>query len=86
MPVKSYIAHAATGHLSSLTQRIAALPGCTVLPSENRSALVIITDTPSEKADQQLHAELERLDLAALTLVAAFTADDDLISLGDQAA
>lgn len=83
MPVKSYLAHTDAVRKAEATARITALAGCTAFAAGNRDALVIVTDTPSEEADRQLLAELEGIDaLQSLTLVAAFAADDDLISLG----
>jgi nitrate reductase NapAB chaperone NapD len=83
MPVKSYLAHTDPAGLAEAASRIAALPGCTALPAENRGALIIVTDTNSEDADRELHAALEKIGpLRSLTLVAAFAAEDDLISLG----
>jgi nitrate reductase NapAB chaperone NapD len=82
MPVKSYIAHAAPGSAHQLAQSIAALPGCSVVPAENRDAVVVITDSPSEEAETELRSHLEQLEtLISLTLVSAFSADDDLISI-----
>lgn len=80
MPVKSYLAHAAPGSATTLAEAISVLPGCSALPAENRDALVVITDTPSEETEAELRLRLEQLaNLISLTLVAAYTADDDLI-------
>lgn len=53
-----------------------------MVPAENRDAVVVITDTPSEEAEAELRSRLEQMEsLISLTLVAAFNADDDLISI-----
>jgi len=83
MPIKSYLVHSHPGQSQALASRLAALPGCTAVPAQNRDALVLVTDTPSEDADRDLRARLEQVEsLVAMTLVSAFQTDDDLISLG----
>lgn len=82
MPIKSYIAHIVPGSVPQLAERIAALPGCSVVPAENRDAVVVITDTSGEEAETELRSRLEQMEgLITLTLVAAFSAEDDLISI-----
>lgn len=82
MPVKSYLAHSSPNTAHQLAASMEILPGCTVLPAENRDALILITDTPSEDSELKLRLRIEVLStLVSLTLVAAFTADDDLISI-----
>jgi nitrate reductase NapAB chaperone NapD len=83
MPIKSYLVHSTPGDKQALASRLSALPGCTAVPARNRDALVLVTDTPSDDADRDLRARLDDIDsLMAITLVAAFQPDDDLISLG----
>ena len=82
MPIKSYLAHSSPNTSHELAAQMASLPGCTVLPAENRDALIVITDTPSEDNESELRLSIEQLpSLISLTLVSAFTADDDLISI-----
>lgn len=82
MPIKSYLAHSSTNTAHQLAEHMQGLPGCTVLPAENRDALILITDTPSEENECELRLRIEQLpSLISLTLVSAFTADDDLISI-----
>lgn len=83
MPIKSYLVHTAPNRATALAVRLAAIPGCGVVAAENRDALVLVTDTPSEEAEAEMRARLESLgDLTALTLVSAFQAEDDLITIG----
>ena len=83
MPVKSYLICTQPGRRRQLEAQLRRLPGCTVWPAQNREALVVVTDTASEAADDQLRGSLEALDsLASLTLVAAFAAPDDLVAIG----
>ena len=82
MPIKSYLAHSSPNTAHHLAASIESLPGCTVLPAQNRDALILITDTPSEDSELNLRIRIEELpSLISLTLVSAFTADDDLISI-----
>ncbi len=82
MPIKSYLAHSSLNTAHQLAAHIESLPGCTVLPAENRDALIVITDTSSEDSESELRLSIEQLpSLISLTLVSAFTADDDLISI-----
>lgn len=83
MPIKSYLVQTRSGRRPEAAAQLAALSGCTVAPAENRDVLVLVTDTPSEEADAALRLRVENVEaVSALTLVSAFAADDDLISLG----
>lgn len=86
MPIKSYLVHTQTGRHAEAADELAALPGCTVAPADNRAVLVLVTDAPSEDADAALRLRVENIGaISALTLVSAFAADDDLISIGASA-
>ena len=83
MPIKSYLVHTRTGRHAEAADQLAALPGCTVAPAENRDVLVLVTDTASEGAETALRLRVENIEaVSAVTLVSAFAADDDLISIG----
>ncbi len=83
MPVKSYLACTQPGKGEQFAMEVSALPGCTIWPAENRDAFVIVTDTVSEEAEEILRRALESLEpTAALTLVAAYAAPDDLVAIG----
>ena len=74
MPVKSYLVIPTEGKKEPLKKEIEALPGCEVTPAENRSLLVVLTETESEEADKVLFQQLNALaDLQMLTLVSAFS-------------
>ena len=74
MPVKSYLVIPAEGRKEPLKKEIEALQGCEVTPAENRSLLVVLTETESEEEDKALFEKLNTLaDLQLLTLVSAFS-------------
>lgn len=83
MPVKSYLACTQPGKGEQFAMKVRNFPGCTIWPAENRDAFVIVTDTASEEAEELLRRALEALEpMAALTLVAAYAAPDDLVTIG----
>ena len=85
MPVKSYLACTQPGKGEQFAMEVRAFPGCTIWPAENRDAFVIVTDTVSEEAEEMLRRALEELEpMAALTLVAAYSAPDDLVAIGKE--
>lgn len=77
MPVKSYLVIPVEGKKDQLKKEIEILPGCEVTPAENRSLLVVLTETDHEEADKALFQKLNALaDLQMLTLVSAFSEHD----------
>jgi len=74
MPIKSYLAIPEEGQKEILQQDIYKLPGCEVVPSENKNVLVVVTETEDEAMDKKLFNQLKSLkNLQLLTLVAAFS-------------
>ena len=74
MTIQSYLVYPEPGRTAALTATLARIPGCEVIPSENRELLVLITDTPDEAAQKSLEARLEALDGAAcLAMVGGWT-------------
>ena len=78
MPVMSYLAYPARGHVDGLEQELARLPGVECMLSERREVLIVVTDTPDEPAELALQERLRAVEgLEALVLVSAF-ADEAL--------
>jgi nitrate reductase NapAB chaperone NapD len=76
MPITSYLASPARGEVERLTRDLEALPGCTVLPSDDREVLVVVTETDDDAADEALSERLRaHPGLDALVLVSAFRTD-----------
>ncbi len=77
VPIKSYIAWPLPGKAAELQSQLLQIPGCQVLPAENRELLLLITDTPTEPAEKLLAAQLEALpNIQCLSLVAGITEEE----------
>jgi nitrate reductase NapAB chaperone NapD len=72
MPICSYLVIPEPGQADALRQRLVTLPGCEVLPAENRDLLVLVTETADRAADDGLRHRIEALDgIQALVLTFA---------------
>jgi nitrate reductase NapAB chaperone NapD len=77
MPVFSYLAMPAQGAKGALEEELKAMPYCEVIPADNVDVLVLLTDTPDEKTQQDLLQQLHRLpSLQSLSM--AFGCSDEL--------
>lgn len=81
MPIKSYIAHRVSGDSERCAAQMRALPGSTVIAAENRDTWILVTDTGSAESESALRKQLEGMENLTFALVAAFAADDDLVSI-----
>lgn len=54
MPIKSFIVFPKLGQKDALQQEIAAMNGCSVIPSENKEVFVLITDTQTDQEEETL--------------------------------
>ncbi|UCH22394.1 MAG: hypothetical protein JSU83_03900 [Deltaproteobacteria bacterium] len=61
MPVFSYLAYPVQGGKGELLDDLAALDYCEVTPAENEEVLILVTDTPNEKKEQELQKKLKQL-------------------------
>jgi len=69
MPICSYLVIPGPAGTRSLAPRLAALPGCEVVPAENAEVLILVTETDGSEADERLRREIESLeDVQALVL------------------
>ena len=59
MAVCSYLVFSAVGEREAVHAELASMPGCDVVPSTNRDVLMLITDTPGKREDDQLRRTLE---------------------------
>ena len=74
MTIQSYLVYPEPGRTPTLTHALRQIPGCEVIPSENRELLVLITESPDDTAQKQLETELETLDgVACLAMVGGWT-------------
>jgi nitrate reductase NapAB chaperone NapD len=61
MPIFSYIAFPKQGQKEKLINDLAALEYCEVTPSENKTVLILVTDTPDEEIEKKLQKKLNTL-------------------------
>ena len=59
MAVCSYLVFPAVGEREAVHAELSSMPGCDVVPSTNRDVLMLITDTPGRREDDQLRKTLE---------------------------
>ena len=62
MPVFSYLAHPIPGAMGDLLEEIELIDHCEVVPSDNEEVLVVVTDTPDQKAEEELQKRLRGLN------------------------
>ena len=61
MPVFSYLAQPVPGEIQDLYDELVAISHCEVVPSDNEDVLVVVTDTPDQKAEEHLQENLKGL-------------------------
>ena len=62
MPICSYIVYPTEGKVEDLKKQLTSLPGCQVLPAENRDVIILITDTKNLTEENHLQTSLKRID------------------------
>ncbi len=73
MPIKSYLAHPHKGKKKYLQIALSALKECEVLPAENEEILIVVTETDSREAEDELKEKLEAIpSLKLLAMVSGF--------------
>jgi nitrate reductase NapAB chaperone NapD len=72
MPVKSYLVFPKNGEAAQVIEKLERLR-CEVLPADNREVIVLVTDSDSEKEDEQfLEALKEDENIQHISLIAGF--------------
>ena len=72
--IQSYLVFPAEGHIAGVAAALSALPGCEVLPAENRPVLILVTETSGRDAQRDLERRLEDVENAAsISLVSGWT-------------
>ena len=61
MPVCSYLVAPTEGHREDVASALARLPGCDVVPAENRDLLLLVTDTADLAAEAELRSSIEAI-------------------------
>ncbi len=59
MPIFSYLALPKSGAMEQLTAELSAMNYCEIIPSDNHEVVVLVTDTPDEKAEKELQNMLK---------------------------
>ena len=73
MPVKSYIVFPHEGKKQELSKALSKLRWCEVLPAENEQLLVMVTDTSSDKEEEECLTQIQQIaELDHYTLVSGF--------------
>jgi nitrate reductase NapAB chaperone NapD len=62
MAICSYIVIPAPESIGAVADRLARLPGCAVVPAENRDVLLLVTETATDAEEEALRRALERTD------------------------
>ena len=76
--IQSYLVYPASGCKEQVETALAAMPGCEVLPAENESVLILVTETLDRPAQKELERRLESMDeITHLALVSGFTEEID---------
>ncbi len=75
MPVCSYLVHIKEGRSASVTEELNRFPECEATPAQNRDLLILVTETDSKHADDELRKRIESIsDIECLALT--FGADN----------
>ena len=77
MPVCSYLIYPEAGSAAVLKQRLGALPTCTVYPAENHDLVILLTDTATPEAEQELQEQLKSMkEIQCMALTFAHSEED----------
>lgn len=70
MPICSYLVFPKPGAESTLAQTLTGLPGCELIPAENRDdVMVLVTETQSKSDAKELEEKLKEIqDIQCLVL------------------
>ena len=77
MPVCSYLVYPRPGRHEAVTEQLTNLDGCRVIPAEDRSVMILVTETPDDQADRDLRQTIEtQPDIDCLALCFAHAEED----------
>ena len=80
MPIFSYLAIPKNGAMQALCSELEAIDGCEILPADNQDVIVIVTDTPDEKVEEELQMTLKSLrNLQSLSLAFGCDTSEKLV-------
>lgn len=61
MAICSYLVIPEPGEAPAVRERLEAMPGCEVVPADNRDILLLVTDTADRGAEDALRDRIEEL-------------------------
>ncbi|MBX2947470.1 MAG: hypothetical protein KF725_16700 [Cyclobacteriaceae bacterium] len=74
MPVKSYLVFPIAGAVAQVIEKLQSFNHCEVLPADNREVIVLVTDSDSEKEDEQfLEALKGDTSIQHISLISGFS-------------
>ncbi len=74
MPVLSYLAYPVKDQKQQLINELTAIEYCEVNPADNKEVIILITDTPDEDTNKELHRRINNLSsLQSLSLTFGHT-------------
>lgn len=73
MPIKSYLAHPQEGKKEQMIADLSALQNVEIVPGENKEVVIVITDTVTDKEEEQLKEKLDGVEsMKLLAMVSGF--------------
>lgn len=73
MPIKSFIVFPKEGQKETLQKELSTFNSCSIIPSENKEVLVLVTDTQTEQEEETLLQEINKLNTVdQLSMVAGY--------------
>lgn len=73
MPIKSYLAHPQTGKKEQMMTELSGIQNVEIVPGENKDVVIVITDTITDKDEEQLKEKLDGIEsMKLLAMVSGF--------------
>ena len=77
MAVQSYLVFPEPGSLTSLSDTLAAMPECEIVPADNRDLILLVTDTPNPAEERALRERLDAMEQIRCMVLAFGEIDPD---------
>ena len=61
MQICSYLVYPVKGKYKTLEKRLLSLPGCEVVPAENKDVLILVTETKGKAEENKLQKSLKQI-------------------------
>jgi nitrate reductase NapAB chaperone NapD len=83
MPVCSYLVFPERDNAEAVAERLAILPGCEVIPAENRDLLLLVTDTEDADEERALRLRVHATEGVLAMMLTFGELDTDSLSTAD---